>query len=182
MAILYKLYQTEIKKKLAEKFNIKNVMAIPKLTKIILNCGLGEALTNKKVIEIVAREFAQISGQKAVITYAKHDISAFKLRKGEAIGLKVTLRGQRMYDFFEKFVKIVLPRIRDFRGVKLSGFDGKGGFSLGLSEQIVFPEIEYSQIDKVRGLEITFVTSGGNKDETKELLEKLGMPFTKTKS
>lgn len=179
MSSLYKLYQTEIKKKLTEKFKIKNVMAIPKLTKIILNCGLGEALTNKKVIEIVTREFTQISGQKPVVTHARHDISAFKLRKGEAIGLKVTLRGQRMYDFFEKFVKIVLPRIRDFRGINLSGFDGKGGFSLGLSEQIVFPEIEYSQIDKVRGLEITFVTSGQSKDETMRLLEELGMPFSR---
>lgn len=179
MSSLYKIYQTELKGKLAKELNIQNAMAIPKLTKIVLNCSLGEALENKKVIEEMVREFNLITGQKPVITHAKHDISAFKLRRGDSIGVKVTLRGQRMYDFMEKLVKIVLPRIRDFRGIPNSGFDGRGNFSLGLHEQIVFPEIEYSQIDKVRGLEITFVTTGQGKDQTKKLLEELGMPFSK---
>ncbi|MBI3380033.1 50S ribosomal protein L5 [Candidatus Gottesmanbacteria bacterium] len=179
MSQLFQQYQTEIKKKLAEELNIKNVMAIPKLTKVVLNCSLGEALENKKVIEEVTSEFTQIAGQKPVITHAKHDISAFKLRRGDAIGIKVTLRGQRMYDFVEKLVKIVLPRIRDFRGVPSSGFAGFGDYSLGLSEQIVFPEIEYSKVSKVRGLQITFVTTGKNKEQTSKLLVALGMPFTK---
>lgn len=179
MSTLFKLYQTQIKKKLAQDLNIKNVMAIPRLTKVVLNCGVGEAVVNKKVIEEVVTQFAQISAQKPVVTHAKHDISTFKLRRGEAIGVMVTLRGARMYEFFEKLVKIVLPRIRDFRGVSVSGFDGCGNYSLGLREQIVFPEIEYSQIDKIRGLEITFVTSGKDKEQTRKLLEALGMPFTK---
>lgn len=155
-------------------------MATPKLSKIILNCGLGESLVNKKVIDEMVHEFTQISGQKPQVTYAKHDISTFKLRRGDAIGVKVTLRGGRMYDFFEKLVKIVLPRIRDFRGVSNDGFDGDGGYTLGFSEQIVFPEIDYSKIDKVRGLEITFVTSAKDRQQTKKLLEVLGMPFTAT--
>lgn len=179
MTALYKLYQSQIKKKLAQELGIKNVMAIPKLTKIVLNCGLGEALANKKVMEEVVSEFTKISGQKPVVTHARHDISTFKLRRGDAIGVKVTLRGQRMYDFLEKFAKIVLPRIRDFRGIPLTGFDGRGSYSLGLSEQIVFPEIEYSQVSKVRGLEITFVTTGKDTEQTKKLLVELGLPFTK---
>lgn len=179
MSTLFKHYQEELKEKLAQELKIKNVMAIPKLTKIVLNCGLGEALVNKKVIEEMASEFNAISGQKPVITHAKHDISAFKLRRGEAIGVKVTMRGQRMYDFFERLIKISLPRIRDFRGVPDSGFDARGNYSLGLKEQIVFPEIEYSKIDKVRGLEITFVTTGKDREQTKKLLEILGMPFVK---
>lgn len=164
---------------MASELNIKNIMSIPRLTKVVLNCGLGEAIANKKVIEEMAKELIQITGQKPVITHAKHDISAFKLRKGEAIGIKVTIRGQRMYDFFEKLVKIVLPRIRDFRGVSTAGFDGKGSYTLGLSETIVFPEIEYSQIDKVRGLQITCVTTGKDKEQVRKLLEALGLPFTK---
>ena len=179
MSKLYKLYLSEKKEKIAKELNIKNTMAIPKLLKIVLNCGLGEALENKKVIEEMIKEFTQISGQKPVVTYAKHDISTFKLRRGDAIGIKVTLRGQRMYDFFEKLVKIVLPRIRDFRGVPVNGFDGRGNYSLGLSEQIDFAEIDYSQVDKVRGMEVTFVTSGQNKIQTSKLLEELGVPFAK---
>lgn len=174
-----KSYTEELKGKLAKELNIKNVMAIPKLMKIVLNCGLGEALENKKVMEEMVHEFNAISGQKPVITYAKHDISAFKLRSGEAIGVKVTMRGQRMYDFFERLIKISLPRIRDFRGIPDSGFDGKGNYSLGLREQIIFPEIEYSKIDKIRGLEITFITTGKNKEQTRKLLEALGIPFSK---
>lgn len=179
MSTLFKLYQTELKKKLQDELTTANVMAIPRLTKVVINCGLGEALTNKKAIEEMVSQLAQISGQKPQVTHAKHDISTFKLRRGDAIGVKVTLRGERMYDFFEKLVKIVLPRIRDFRGVSTSGFDGTGNYTLGLAEQIVFPEIEYSKIDKVRGLEITLVTTAKNSQHTKKLLESLGMPFAK---
>lgn len=179
MSTLYKQYLRETKKKLAEDLKIKNVMSIPKLTKIVLNCGLGEALVNKKAIDEMVKEFTKITGQKPVVTLAKHDISTFKLRRKDAIGVKVTLRGIRMYDFFEKLVKIVLPRIRDFKGVAGSGFDGCGGYTLGIAEQIVFPEIEYSQIDKIRGFEITFVTTGKDRNETRKLLESLGMPFAR---
>ncbi len=179
MSNLYKLYITELKEKIAKDLNIKNTMAVPKLLKIVMNCGLGEALENKKVIEEMVKEFNQISGQKPVVTHAKHDISAFKVRRGDAIGIKVTLRGRRMYDFFEKLVKIVLPRIRDFRGVPITGFDGRGNYTLGLSEQIDFAEIDYSQVDKVRGLEVTLVTSGQDKIQTSKLLEELGVPFVK---
>lgn len=168
------------KNKLGEELGIKNVMAIPKLRKVVVNVGLGEALINKKAIEVVSRELATITGQCPSVTRAKKDIATFKLRRGEAIGLKVTLRGKRMMDFYLKLVRIVLPRIRDFRGVSGSGFDGRGSYTLGLKEQIVFPEIEYSQIEKVRGMEITFVTSGKDRNSTYKLLEKMGMPF-KTK-
>lgn len=179
MTRLSKLYQDELKAKIAKDLEIKNVMAIPKLLKIVLNCGLGEALENKKVIEEMTREFQLISGQKPVVTHARHDISTFKLRRGDSIGIKVTLRGSRMYTFFEKLVKIVLPRIRDFRGVPVTGFDGLGNYSLGMSELIVFPEIDYSKIDKVRGMQITFVTTGKNTMQTRKLLDALGMPFSK---
>ncbi|MBI4990610.1 50S ribosomal protein L5 [Candidatus Gottesmanbacteria bacterium] len=180
MSNLYKQYQEEGKKKLAHDLSIKNVMAIPRLKKVVVNIGLGEALVNKKAIETMNAQLSAICGQKPVVCVAKHDISSFKLRRGEPIGLKVTLREKRMYDFVEKFVKIVLPRIRDFRGISDSGLDGKGNYTLGLSEQIVFPEIEYSQVDKIRGLEITFVTSAKNNKEAKRLLEVLGMPFARS--
>lgn len=179
MATLYEQYQKDGKNKLKEELGLKNVMAVPKMKKIVVNTGLGEALINKKVIETMSGQLATICGQRPVATYAKHDISSFKLRRNEPIGLKVTLRGKRMYDFLEKLVKIVLPRLRDFRGVSDKGFDGRGNYTLGLSEQIVFPEIEYNQVDKIRGLEVTFVTSGRNNQEAKKLLEILGMPFRK---
>lgn len=179
MSTLFAKYQTEGKKELGSSLGIKNPMDIPFLKKIAINIGLGEALTNKKAIEEAGKQLATISGQKPKVTHAKHDISTFKLRKGEAVGIMVTLRGRRMYDFLEKLVSIVLPRIRDFRGVPVTGFDGKGGYTLGLSEQIVFSEIDYNQIDKIRGLEITFVTSGKDKNETRKLLEFMGMPFSK---
>lgn len=170
---------TEIASTLKKELGIKNVMAVPKLIKIVINTGLGEALINKKVIESMQEQLANICGQKPVTTYAKRDISTFKLRKGEPIGLKATLRGKRMHNFLEKLVKIVLPRIRDFRGINNNGFDGHGCFTFGMTEQIVFPEIEYSKIDKIRGMEITFVTSGKTQKETKKLLEMLGIPFKK---
>ncbi|MCL4339285.1 50S ribosomal protein L5 [Patescibacteria group bacterium] len=179
MSNLFKYYQEEGRKILAKDLGIGNIMMVPKLVKIVVNIGLGEALTDKKVLEVAAGQLSQITGQKPSIRRAKHDISSFKLRQGDAVGLKVTLRGRMMYDFCEKLVKIVLPRIRDFRGVPDTGFDKEGNFTLGLSEQIVFPEIEYSQVDKIRGLEMTFVISGKGKKEARRLLEVLGMPFKK---
>lgn len=179
MSNFKKHYEADIRKTLLKSLKMTNIMAVPRLVKIVVNTGLGEALTNKKVIEEMSGQLATICGQKPLVTYARRDISSFKLRKGNPIGLKITLRRKRMFDFFEKLVKIILPRLRDFRGVSKKSFDGRGSFTLGLSEQVVFPEIEYSQIDKIRGLEITFVTTGRNKKETGFLLEKMGMPFSK---
>lgn len=181
MSSLYSQYQSEIKDKLAKELSLKNIMVVPKLVKIVINTGLGEALVDKKAIEKMSKQFAVLSGQKPIVTYARKDISSFKVRRGDAIGLKVTLRKKMMYDFFEKLVKIVLPRLRDFRGVSLAGFDGKGCYTLGFAEQIAFSEIDYSQIDKTRGLEITFVSTGKDKNQTRKLLEMLGMPFVKEK-
>ena len=157
-----------------------NILAAPKLQKIVINTGLGEALTNEKIIDTMAGQIALITGQKPAVTVAKHDISSYKLRKGEKIGLKVTLHGKRMYDFIEKLISVVIPRFRDFRGLDVNkGFDGRGSFTLGIPEQLVFPEIEYNQVDKVRGLEITIVTNGKTREETKKFLLTLGMPFKK---
>ena len=169
----------QIKKELQTELKLSNPEEVPKLTKIVVNSGLGEALGDSKVIERVTEQLAVITGQKPQVTRAKTSISTFKLRAGDKIGLKVTLRGTRMYDFLERFIAIVLPRVRDFRGVPTSGFDGRGNYSLGLREQTVFPEIDYSKVDKVRGLEITFVTSAGNDKNGLVLLTKLGMPFEK---
>jgi large subunit ribosomal protein L5 len=177
---LYTHYKEEGKPKLVKELGIKNSMAIPYLKKVVLNCGMGEALENKKVIEAMQSQLAAITGQKPVVTHAKHDISTFKLRKGDAIGLKVTLRQKKMYDFVEKLVTIVLPRIRDFRGVSPTAFDTHGNYTLGLREQTIFPEIEYSKVDKVRGFEITFVTSSNDMKHTRKLLEILGLPFKKS--
>lgn len=179
MSSLKNQYQKEIRKDLLKELGMSNIMAVPKLVKIVVNTGLGEALTNKKIIEEVGQQLAMICGQRPTVTYAKKDISSFKLRRKDPIGLKVTLHGDRMFDFFEKLVKIVLPRLRDFRGVSRDALDGRGGFTLGLAEQIVFPEVEYGKIDKARGLEITFVTSGRNQHETMLLLTKMGVPFSK---
>ncbi len=176
---LYDYFHKEIKNKLKKDLNIDNIMRVPQLVKIVVNCGLGEALVNKKVISNMENQLAIICGQKAKYNLSRKDISSFKLRKGEVIGLKVTLRGKRMYSFFEKLVKIVLPRIRDFRGVPEDSFDNNGNYTLGIREQIVFPELDYNQIDKIRGLEITFVTTAKDKKEAKKLLEYLGMPFQK---
>lgn len=179
MSNLYKYYQESARKALAEELKIKNLAAVPMLKKIVVNISLGEALENKKVIETASLQLATITGQQPVVCRAKHDISAFKVRSGDVIGIKVTLRRHKMYDFMEKLVKIVLPRIRDFRGVSEQGFDKEGNYTLGLAEQIVFSEIDYSQVDKIRGLEIIFVISCKNKGEAKLLLTKLGMPFRK---
>lgn len=177
MADLYKKYIDSVPE-MQKELSLKNSFAVPKLTKVVLNIGLGEALTNKKVLDVAAAELAAISGQKPLRTFSKRAIATFKLQKGDVVGLKVTLRGSRMYDFLEKMIKVVLPRIRDFRGVSDS-FDGRGNFTIGFAEQIVFPEIEYSKIEKIRGLEVTLVTTGKDKKQTKLLLSKLGMPFKK---
>ena len=179
MSKLYNDYNKTIRAALKKELGLKNVMAVPKITKIVLNSGMGEALMNKSAIESMSKQMELITGQKPLVTIAKKDVSTFKLRKGNPIGIKVTLRKAKMYDFLEKFVKIVLPRLRDFRGVSDSGFDRQGNYSIGFSEQIVFPEIDYNKIDKVRGLEITFVTTAKNKKSAKLLLEKMGMPFVK---
>lgn len=170
-------FAQEVKPKLGEEFAISNLMAIPKIKKIILNVGVGEAVTNKKAIEIVARELATITGQKPIITRAHRSIASFKIAAGDAIGLKVTLRGRRMYDFLQKLTTIVLPRVRDFRGLSTQGFDGRGNYSLGFREQIVFPEIDYGKIDKGRGIQVTIVTSAKTNEQAKKLLELMGLPF-----
>ncbi len=171
---------TEVVPQLKAKLGYTNVMQLPELEKIVLNIGLGEAIQDSKALEAAEKDLATISGQRPVITKAKKSIAPFKLRAGMPIGMMVTLRGKRMYDFFDKLVNIVLPRFRDFRGVSRDSFDGRGNYSLGIKEQIVFPEIDYDKIDKVRGLEVTIVTTAKNDDEARTLLELMGMPFRRT--
>lgn len=180
MQILLQNYRSEILPKLKKELGIANTMAVPRLTKIVVNCGLGEALGDKKIIEKVSAQLAVISGQKPSVTHAKQAISSFKLREGDPIGLKVTLRGTRMYDFLLKLVSIALPRVRDFRGIPVKGFDGHGNYTLGLREQTIFPELDYSMVDKTRGFELTFVTTAKNDEGAKRLLTLLGLPFEKT--
>jgi large subunit ribosomal protein L5 len=175
-------YKKEIIKKLMDEEKYQNVHQVPKLTKITLNISLKEALTDKKVLEAVSSQLSQISGQKPVITKAKKAIATFKLREKEPIGVMVTLRGKKMWDFFEKLIGIALPRVRDFQGVPVTSFDGHGNYSLGIKEQIVFPEIEYDKIDKTRGLEVTISTSSNNDEGARKLLKYFGMPFKKEKS
>uniref|UniRef100_A0A832ECB2 Large ribosomal subunit protein uL5 n=1 Tax=Desulfacinum infernum TaxID=35837 RepID=A0A832ECB2_9BACT len=179
MARLRELYVKEVAPQLAEKFQYKSPMQIPRLQKIVLNMGLGEAIQNVKILETASDELAQISGQKPVITRARLSIAAFKLRKGMPIGCMVTLRGNRMYEFYDKLVNIALPRVRDFRGVSPKSFDGRGNYTLGVREHIIFPEIDYDKIDKIKGLNITIVTTAQTDDEARELLALLGMPFRK---
>ncbi len=172
-------YKKEIIPSLMKLHGYKNVMQVPRLEKVVLNIGLGEAITNAKALEAAEKDLTAISGQHPVITRAKRSIAAFRLREGMPIGMKVTLRGQRMYDFLEKLVNAVLSRSPEFQGVSPSAFDGWGNYTLGLKEQAVFPEIEYDKIDKVRGLEVTIITTAKTDEEGKHLLELLGMPFTK---
>lgn len=179
MARLRELYHKEVAPQLAQKFQYKSPMQIPRLSKIVLNMGLGEAIQNVKILETASDELAQISGQKPVITRARLSIAAFKLRKGMPIGCMVTLRGDRMYEFYDKLVNIALPRVRDFRGVSPKSFDGRGNYTLGVREHIIFPEIDYDKIDKIKGLNITIVTTAETDDEARELLALLGMPFRK---
>ncbi len=179
MSELKERYKKEIIPSLMERQGYKNVMQVPRLEKIVLNIGLGEAITNAKALEAGEADLAAISGQHPVITRSKRSISAFRLRAGMAIGVKVTLRGQRMWDFFEKLVTITLPRVREFQGVSRSAFDGRGNYTLGFKEQIVFPEIEFDKVDKIRGLEIVIVTTANTDEEGRNLLEFLGLPFVK---
>lgn len=174
-------YQQEIAPNLAQELGLKNPLAAPKMEKIVVNIGLSEAMDDKKVLEIVSNDLVAITGQKPKVAKARQSIAGFKLRAGQPIGLMATLRGQRMYDFFEKLVKVVLPRLRDFQGVSLKSFDGGGNYSLGVPEQIVFPEIDYAKIDKVRSLEVTVVTNAQTDEKAKRLLVLLGMPFEKGK-
>jgi large subunit ribosomal protein L5 len=176
---LEKKYQQEIRPKLAKEFALKNVLAVPSVVKVVLNIGLGQASQEKNLIEKAAEDLRVITGQKPKINKARLAIAGFKIRKDDPIGLMVTLRGRRMYDFLEKLFKIVLPRLRDFKGVSSSGFDSHGNYNLGLSEQIVFPEIDYAKIDKIRGLQITVVTNAQDGQKAKRLLEEMGMPFEK---
>jgi large subunit ribosomal protein L5 len=176
---IYQKYQKEGIAELTKKLNIKNIMAVPKLSKIVVNCGLGEALKDKKVVETMSNQLAIITGQKPQVCKSKKAISTFKLRIGDPIGLKITLRGKRMYEFLTKLISVALPRVRDFRGIPQNGFDGKGNFTMGVREQTIFPDLDYKLVDKVRGFEITFVTSAQNDTAGFALLEYLGLPFEK---
>ena len=177
MSTLKKLYETDVVPRLNEKFQYKNPMQVPRLEKIILNIGLGEAINNIKILDSAAEELKMIAGQKPVITRARKSIAAFKLREGMPIGCKVTLRKKKMYDFFNKLVNVALPRVRDFRGISGKAMDGQGNYTLGVKEHIIFPEIDYDKIDKIKGLNITVVTTAKTDDEGRELLKLLGMPF-----
>lgn len=172
-------YNSEYKKALLEEFNYANVMEVPRLEKIVLSQGIGEATADKKLVEYAIDELSRIAGQKAVPTYSKKDISNFKLRKGMPIGAKVTLRGERMYEFLERLVWSSLPRIRDFNGIKKNGFDGRGNYTLGITEQIIFPEINIDKTNRITGMDITFVTTASTDKEAKALLDKFGLPFKK---
>ena len=177
MSQLKEFYEKEAVPKLIETFNFKNIMQVPRLEKVVLNMGLGEAIQNIKLLDTAAEELQIIAGQHPVITRAKKSIAAFKLREGMPIGCMVTLRRNRMYDFFYKLVNVALPRVRDFRGISGKAFDGRGNYSLGIKEHIIFPEIDYDKIDRIKGLNISVVTSAQNDEEGKELLRLLGMPF-----
>lgn len=172
-------YNQEVAPKLTKEFGVKNVMAVPKLIKIAINVGAGEAVTNKNVIEKIQEQISTITGQKTIITKARTSVSAFKIRKGLAIGVKVTLRGKRMYQFLEKLIKIVIPRLKDFRGIPENSIDQNGNLNIGFPEQIIFPEIDFDKIDKIRGLQVTAVTNAKNKEKGKRLFEILGIPFMK---
>jgi len=179
MSQLKERYKKEIIPKLMKSVGYKNIMQVPHLDKVVLNIGLGEAIQEAKAMEAAEKDLTAISGQHPIITRAKKSIAAFKLRTGMSIGLKVTLRGERMYDFFDKLVNAVLPRVREFQGVSQNSFDGQGNYTLGLKEQIVFPEVDYDKVDKLRGLEVSIVTTAKTDDEGRHLLEALGMPFSK---
>jgi large subunit ribosomal protein L5 len=172
-------YQNEVVPALIKSLNLDNVMQVPKIQKVVINIGLGEALDNPKALEAAAADLTAIAGQKPVITKARVSIANFKLREGRSIGAKVTLRGERMWSFLDRLINVVLPRVRDFRGISRDAFDGRGNYTLGLREQLIFPEIEYDKIDKIRGLEITIVTTARSDDQAAAMLEMLSMPFRK---
>ena len=177
MARLKDKYNNEVVPALKERFNYANVMQVPKITKVVVNIGVGEAVEDPKALEAAVRDLEMITGQKAIITKAKKSIAAFKIREGMNIGCKVTLHGDRMYEFLDRLINVALPRIRDFRGVSSKSFDGRGNYSLGLREQLIFPEIDYDKIDKVRGLEVAIVTTAETDEEAFELLKQMGVPF-----
>ena len=179
MAQLREQYKNEIAPALMKKFGYKSVMQIPKLDKIIINVGAGEAIANPKVIDAIVSDLSQITGQKPIVCKAKKSVANFKLREGMPIGVKVTLRGERMYEFVERLFNLTLPRVRDFRGINPNSFDGRGNYSMGIKEQLVFPEIDYDKIDKVRGMDICFVTTANTDEEARELLTLMGAPFAK---
>ena len=179
MSRLKTIYNEEIVDAMIKKFGYKNIMEVPKLDKIVINMGVGEAKENAKVLESAVKDLEIISGQKAVITKAKKSIANFKIREGMPIGCKVTLRGEKMYNFLDRLVNLALPRVRDFRGVNPNSFDGRGNYSLGIKEQLIFPEIEYDKIDKVRGMDVIFVTTAKTDEEARELLRLFNMPFAK---
>jgi len=179
MTRLKEIYESEIVDGMMKKFGYKNRMAVPKIEKIVVNMGLGEAKENAKVLEHATNDMATITGQKPVITKAKKSVSAFKLREGMPIGCKVTLRGDKMYNFADRLINVAMPRVRDFRGVSADSFDGRGNYTLGLREQLIFPEISFDQIDKVRGMEVVFVTTAKTDEEAKELLALFNMPFVR---
>lgn len=179
MPRLKEKYNTEVKKQMQEKFGYKNVNQIPKLEKIVLNCMTKDVVQNAKIVESIREDLAAITGQRAVITRAKNSIATFKLREGQALGASVTLRGARMYEFLDRLINFSIPRVKDFRGINPNGFDGRGNYTLGLKEQIMFPEINYDKIDKVRGMGISFVTNANTNEEGRELLALFGMPFKK---
>lgn len=178
MSRMKEKYSDEVAKGLMEKFGYKNIMEIPKIEKVVLNMGVGEAVSNPKVLDIAVNDMMIIAGQKPVVTRAKKSIAAFKIREGMPIGAKVTLRGQRMYEFLDKLLNIALPRVRDFRGVSPKSFDGRGNYTMGIKEQLIFPEIEYDKVDKVRGMDIIIVTTAKTDEEARELLKLMGMPFS----
>ena len=176
-ARLKERYQKEVAPAIAKEFGIENPMAIPRVQKIVLNMGMGEAIANAKILDTASEELRTITGQKPVITKAKKSIASFKLRQGMPIGVMVTLRGERMYEFLDRFVSIALPRVRDFRGVSPKAFDGRGNYTIGVREQLIFPEIDFNKVDKLRGMNITIITSARNDEQARALLKGLGMPF-----
>ena len=179
MSRLRDTYESDIKVAMIKKFGYKNVMQVPKLEKIVINMGVGEARDNAKVLESAVKDMTEIAGQKPVITKAKKSVANFKVREGMPIGCKVTLRGERMYEFADRLINLALPRVRDFRGVSADSFDGRGNYALGIKEQIIFPEIEYDKVDKVRGMDVILVTTARTDEEARELLRLFGMPFRK---
>lgn len=179
MSNIKTLYTQEVAPALFKKFGYKSTMQIPKIEKVVINIGLGEAKDNPKVIDAAAADLAKITGQKAMVTKAKKSVANFKIREGMNLGVKVTLRGEKMYEFIDRLFNIALPRVRDFRGINPNAFDGRGNYSLGIKEQLIFPEIDYDKIDKIRGMDIIFVTTANTDEEGRELLTLLGAPFTK---
>ena len=179
MSRLQETYKNDIVPAMTKKFGYKNVMQVPKLAKVVINMGVGEAKENAKVLESAVKDLETITGQKAVVTKAKKSVANFKIREGMPIGCKVTLRGERMYEFVDRLVNLSRPRVRDFRGVNPNAFDGRGNYALGIREQLIFPEIEYDKVDKVRGMDIIFVTTANTDEEARELLTQFGMPFAR---